>query len=76
MFYVCSLFLAYSPSTEMLTTFVATTPSLSLAPSVIDSFSYSLCSGAKIMRLSASQVLTVLSCNHTQGGNMSRKLHQ
>ena len=50
------------------------TPSLSLARSVIDSFSYSLCSGKKIIGLSAAQVLSILSYNRTQGRNMSHRL--
>ena len=78
-FWFCSLFLGYNPCTEMLSTFVifvATTHplSLSLARSVIDSFSYSLCSGKKIIGLSAAQVLSILSYNRTQGRNMSHRL--
>jgi hypothetical protein len=78
---ICFIFLGYNPCTEMLSTFVIIcnlcsyhTPSLSLARSVIDSFSYSLCSGKKIIGLSAAQVLTILSYNRTQGRNMSHRL--
>lgn len=77
-FRICSLFLAYSPCAEMLSTFVATCsyhPPLSLScalwliPSpILPLFWY------KSTWLSAGQVLTILSYNRTQGRNISNRL--